>query len=391
VPEVPGGPRIVVSGYYGFGNIGDEALLAGLLTGMREAAPEVSPVVLSADPTATTAVHGVEAVNRSSLSLVWRALHNSQGLLSGGGSLLQDVTSRRSIYYYLSVMALAQLLRRPYCLYGQGIGPIGRPAAQWATRLVLQGSRGVWVRDRASLTLVRELGARPVQLSVVGDPAFLLPPVSSGEADALGPADGQRPVWVIAVRPWGDEAGWLPNLVTALGKAATEAEASLVFLPMHQRTDAILSEKMAQQIRNVYGVPVDVAEACSFHGARQLLACADMVLAMRLHALMLAVASVVPSVAISYDPKVEAFASEVGLPWIALGALKASSGACQLRQMIVAAWRASQEVTCQLKRHAGEQRKAASQGLVAALGALGVIPDRPKERAGQSGTRCDRT
>jgi len=100
---------------------------------------------------------------------------------------------------------------------------------------------------------------------------------------------------------------------------------------------------------------------------------------------------VVPSVAISYDPKVEAFASEVGLPWIALGALKASSGACQLRQMIVAAWRASQEVTCQLKRHAGEQRKAASQGLVAALGALGVIPDRPKERAGQSGTRCDRT
>lgn len=376
--SVPGGSegsRLVLSGYYGFGNIGDEALLAGLLTGIRSVAPEVSPVVLSADPTATVAAHGVEAVDRHSVSSVWRTLRNSQGLLSGGGSLLQDVTSKRSIYYYLSIMALAQVQGLPYCLFGQGIGPIRRPAARWVTRHMLQCSRGVWVRDDASWELVRELGAKPGHLSVVGDPAFLLPAISGDEASR--PAIAR---WVVAVRSWGDEAGWLPHLVVALGTAAAEAGASLLFLPMHRATDLILSERIAQQIHMVYDVPVDVADTYSFHEARRLLACADLVLAMRLHALILAAVSGVPSVGISYDPKVEAFASEAGLPWMALDALVTSSGAIQLRQTIIAAWHARQEMACQLRGHAEQQREATHQGLVVALGALGVIPDQPKER-----------
>lgn len=367
--ESPKNTRLVISGYYGFGNLGDEALLAGLLAGIRTLAPGVSVVVLSADPTATSAVHHVEAVDRSSLPRICRALRGADALVSGGGSLLQDVTSRRSIYYYLSVMALARICGRPYCLYGQGIGPIQRALARRITRLILEGSCGIWVRDRASLRSVSELGAHPRFLSVAGDPAFLLPPMTAGEARAVSGS----PAWVVAIRSWPGESEWWPNLVEALGKAAAEIGASLLLLPMHYGTDAELSRQTVRQLRKRFGVSAELSEVCQVHEARQLLAGAHLVIGMRLHALILGTAAGTPSVAISYDPKVEAFASEVGLPWVPLEALQDASGARRLYRTIIAAWRARSDGCAKLRQHADSEYEAAKEGLEAALRALGVI------------------
>ena len=119
---------IVLSGYYGFANSGDEAVLHALVQALREEAREAGIflriIVLSGNPAQTQRMHGVEAVHRMRPWTVIKALWRADALVSGGGSLLQDVTSARSMRYYLGIIRLALWLRKPVFIYAQGIGPI---------------------------------------------------------------------------------------------------------------------------------------------------------------------------------------------------------------------------------------------------------------------------
>ena len=115
--------NILISGYYGFDNIGDESILRTLVTSLRERIPNCSLTVLSHDPAATREKYGVEAVERMSPLAIARAVRRCDMLISGGGSLLQDVTSSKSLHYYLAIIRFAQLLGKKVLIYSQGIGP----------------------------------------------------------------------------------------------------------------------------------------------------------------------------------------------------------------------------------------------------------------------------
>lgn len=117
--------KLVISGYYGFRNSGDEAVLKSILTALEEESQRsnitIEPIVLSGDPESTTAMYGVRSVHRMKLKEVREALKESDGLISGGGSLLQDATGLKSIPYYLGVIKLAQWLKKPTFIYAQGL------------------------------------------------------------------------------------------------------------------------------------------------------------------------------------------------------------------------------------------------------------------------------
>lgn len=381
-----GHAKLVISGYYGFGNAGDEALLAGLLAGLRQLAPHVEPVVLSGDPKATAALHAVAAVDRRSPVAVWRTLGGAAGLLSGGGSLLQDATSRRSVYYYLGIMMMAGWRGLPYCVYGQGIGPLTSPTGKVLARWVLQRSRGIWVRDAGSHSKVLALGVRvgspgstgPTRpLAVTCDPAFLLPPVSVEEGERPAGAADLNPVWAVAMRPWGDTARWLEPLVEGLARAAIVSKATVVLVPMHASMDAPLAADMARALQESR-VAVEVVRPGSYRHVQRVLAGADLVIAMRLHALILAAASAVAGVAISYDPKVTALAGELPLPWVPVQSLAAGEGASLVAGLLSRAWAARQELAARLRQQAGPRRERALAGLQSALVALGLLPASPQ-------------
>ena len=152
--------RLVVSGYYGYANAGDEAVLAGMLATFREADPDLEVTVLSGDPEHTRRTHGVAAIRRADLPAVARALRASDGLVSGGGSLLQDRTSPRPVAYYAGVMHLARFTGRPYAIHAQGLGPIRLLPNRWLAASALRGAAAVSLRDAASLDLARALGVR---------------------------------------------------------------------------------------------------------------------------------------------------------------------------------------------------------------------------------------
>ena len=109
--------EIAISGYYGFSNAGDEAMLAAMIEVIGDLAPEAIITVISGNPDDTRRRHGVQAVHRLDVPAVMRLLKRSKLLISGGGSLLQDVTSERSLYYYLGVMWLAR--RMASCIGSQ--------------------------------------------------------------------------------------------------------------------------------------------------------------------------------------------------------------------------------------------------------------------------------
>src|SRR5690625_4995271 len=157
--------RVLISGYYGYGNFGDEALLAGLLSLIRELGAE--PLVLSGQPDRTRAEHGVEAVHR--YRGLPAALRRADALISGGGGLLQDRTSARSLSYYLGVLRLARLAGLRTMVYGQSIGPLSGAGRRRLKRVLSRIP--VAVRDTLSIELLGELG---ISAQLVADPALLL-------------------------------------------------------------------------------------------------------------------------------------------------------------------------------------------------------------------------
>lgn len=143
---------IVVSGYYGFANLGDEAILAALCADLEVLGgfSRREILVLSHNPADTESVHGVRAIDRYNLRKVWQILGIARGFVSGGGSLLQDVTGPRSIPYYLGLAELALLRKIPVVMYGQGIGPVQSALFRRWVRRVYGRSSAYSVRDRHS-------------------------------------------------------------------------------------------------------------------------------------------------------------------------------------------------------------------------------------------------
>lgn len=305
---------IVLSGYYGFRNSGDEAVLQSILLALDEqgkaAGVRIEPVVLSADPGWTERTYGVRAVPRMNPAAIWSALKESSGLISGGGSLLQDVTSAKTIPYYLAVMVMAQWLKKPVFVYSQGVGPVKRRWFHPFIRRVLDKAAYLSVRDEESAALLRSMGIGRT-LDVVPDPVMGLDlPPSSGDGDVE--AEGKRPVIGVSVRYWTKDRSELRGLAESLERILQETDAEVRFLPFHLPVDEEASREMADWIRGdrdririVTGMehPQDMLKE---------IAHCDLVIGMRLHSLIYAANRLVPMIGISYDPKVDQFLNRLG-------------------------------------------------------------------------------
>ncbi len=293
-------PAILISGFYGFGNVGDEAVLAGMVQSLRARLGSVPVIVLSADPGATAAAYAVEAVDRTDLPAIIMAMRRSRLFLSGGGSLLQDVTSARSAVYYLGLLRLAQIMGLRTMVYAAGLGPLRRPVLRSLTRRVLDRTDAVTVRDADSAALVGALGTRRGP-SLTADPAVLLSPAEDSRVESLLRSGGaDAPIIGVVVRPWGDSA-FIGPLGEALVHVAGRRGARVVALPFYPALDLAVSRRLADACGGgLIEAPLQPAEALA------LVARMHVLVALRLHALIFAAATGVPPVGLAYDPKVTA-------------------------------------------------------------------------------------
>lgn len=282
---------VTLSGYYGFDNAGDEAILMAIVREARRRG--IEPVVLSADPRTTESRHGVAAVPRARPAAL-AAILRSDGFLSGGGGLLQNKTSNKSLLYYLSLIYLAQLLRKPTWVFGQSLGPLNATGRR-LTAPALRRSRAVVVRDRASFNLAVKMGVPGGLLTLGADAALLLePPRVSRE---------ERLVTLVPRGSLPDEA----NLrLREVGLRLRELGYEVLVLGFQPGYDEGALDLFHGFERELSGDPRRV-----FH----LIAQSGYVLSLRLHGLILAAAAGTPYAGGSYDPKVKAFCEESGAPY----------------------------------------------------------------------------
>jgi polysaccharide pyruvyl transferase CsaB len=291
---------VLLCGYYGEHNLGDDALLEALL-GQLPAA--VTPLVTAFDQRAVAQRHGVASVQRRSLRAVLAAQRRCRALVLGGGSLLQDSTSFRSLLYYGALIVAARLQGQPVLLWAQGLGPLRRRRSRLLARLLLPLASAISWRDSGSARLARQLGCEAPHGA---DAVWALPPV---------PWMGRGGPIVVCWRPTAllDSQGWC-RLLEALAALADADNREVLWLPFHGHQD----EPLLEQLRRQGLLPASLQrrsrqlQASEPREAMAVFRSAGLVVAMRLHALILAALSGAPVAALSYDPKVQACALEFG-------------------------------------------------------------------------------
>ncbi|OSX54513.1 polysaccharide pyruvyl transferase CsaB [Anoxybacillus ayderensis] len=300
--------NIVLSGYYGFHNVGDEAILYAIIQALRAHDPNVQVTVLSNNPAFTEKTYGVHAVNRWRIGDIVQALRHSDGLISGGGSLLQDQTGWRSIPYYTGIMQIAKWLGKPVMVYAQGMGPVNKKQNQWLMKWTLNQVDRLTVRDEPSAQLLKTLGiTKPI--TVVPDPVMGLKPPTTPTV-WWQQQSFTRPVIAVSVRDWARGRDFERKMAIALDRSV-QAGFDVVFIPMHGHHDDETSRRVLGMMKeHAIVAPHDA----SIEEKMAMIASAHLLVGMRLHALIFAAVGQTPFIALSYDPKIDAFANQANQP-----------------------------------------------------------------------------
>lgn len=308
-------PKVIhaaISGYYGYGNLGDDAILHAISHQLYSPEQPVRLTVLSRHPKETARQYGLPAVQRFSPLAVFRTLRRSDVLISGGGSLLQDKTSTRSLMYYLSVIRLAKLLKKPVFLYANGIGPLNQTHSRKQVRKCLEICDKITLRDQASLEELRSLGIVRQDIDITGDPVFTLKPDHAPEITlkSLGVPEGAKAVG-ISVRSLPSAEHFIEEFAGLCDRLSREDGKTIVFLVMQESED----EGVSEQIRERMTQPSYLAKTPGDpEGMLSLIREMEMLVSMRLHTLVFAANVNVPVVGCVYDPKVAAMLEMLGMP-----------------------------------------------------------------------------
>lgn len=304
--------KILISGYYGFGNAGDEAMLTAILESLYEQDPDLDITVISGNPRRTRRTHGIKAISRMNFPKIYNALKKCDLLISGGGSLLQDVTSNRSLYYYLSIMRMAKWLGKKVFLYAQGIGPLHKSGARRAVREVLNNVDAITVRDAGSKELLHEIGVVNSVPIVTADAVLAMHPVDCNIGKILLKKYGVKGIATkvgISVRNWQNCSEYKKEIALAADYFIKEMRCQVIFIPMQFPEDA----QVAMEISKMMTSPAYVLkEAYTTAEIMSIIGCMDVVVGIRLHALIFAALMYVPGVGISYDPKIDSFLRTIG-------------------------------------------------------------------------------
>ena len=306
--------NVLMSGYYGFRNAGDDAILESIRDAVQDATDEVKLTVLSNDPEETRQHYGLEAVSRFHMAQVMGAMKNSDLLLFGGGSLFQDATSTRSLLYYLSVIRMAHQFHKPVMLYANGIGPVKQNDNRRRVKKVVNRVDLVTLRDHGSANELKSMGITRPKVKVTADPVFYLAPASEERAlellDHAGIRAGENFV-AVSVRNWPDTEKFVRELALTCDHIVRTHGLKILFIMMQPNKDRAVTEQVRAAMQEPSFL---VDEPCTPRETMAVLGRARMCLAMRLHVLIFAARMAVPSLGLVYDPKVASYLNELELP-----------------------------------------------------------------------------
>jgi len=304
---------VLLCGAYGMHNAGDEAILEAVVSEMREIDPDMPITVMSRSASETARRCGVEAINTFNIPCLLRTLRRRELYINGGGSLLQDVTSSRSLWYYLFTLDAAKRRGCKVMMYGCGVGPVsGRLNRRLTAAVVNRSVDAVTLREADSMAQLRAFGITVPDVSVASDPALSLDPAGAEQVDGLMRRLGMDPAGqylCLSLRRWAGIRDKLPLFAAAADYAYETCGLTPVLLSVNPRQD----DRSTEALRSLIHAPcITVQEPMDTAAMSGLIGRMRAVCAMRLHVLIFAAARAVPLAAVSYDPKVASFLECLG-------------------------------------------------------------------------------
>lgn len=292
--------RVICCGYYGKGNGGDEALLASLLQMLP---PTVEPIVLSGNPTQTQTQYQVEVCDRMNGVQVLSNLRHADALIWGGGSLMQDVTSAMSPFYYGGLMGVAQQMGLKTIAWAQGIGPLNRSISQWLAKKTFSGCNAVSVRDTGSARLLSKWN---IPFTLAPDPVWAL-----DARPVAGLLDFPAPRVALTLRPHPQlTPERLSLIVRALVSFQKATQTFILLIPFQPVQDLAIAQVLHQALPQNSQVLI-LDDPRQLKGVFQGV---ELVIGMRFHSLIMAATEECRCFALSYDPKVSRLMEELELP-----------------------------------------------------------------------------
>ena len=245
--------RVLISGYYGFGNTGDEAILQAMVTEIKRNNSETSICVLSNNPVDTSKTYDVEGIDRTDIFKILKAISKCDYVISGGGSLFQDVTSFGVPWYYGFIFIVAFLFRKPVKVYAQGIGPVNSKINRLFLKFLMNNSSFISVRDERSHQELIKMGVRK-EIECTVDPAFLINPADKESLKAIlekenGAPLSDKPKLAFAIRRWkGIDIS--NEIALAADRAYDEMGIEIVFVSLYLKEDLQLAEDIVSKMKN---------------------------------------------------------------------------------------------------------------------------------------------
>ena len=304
---------VLICGAYGKGNAGDDSILEAIIQQMRHIDPDIPMYVLSRNPKETRIRYRIEAIHTFSILRFLRRMGKTRLYINGGGSLIQDVTSTRSLQYYLSNIALAKLCGNRVLMYGCGIGPVSlKKNRRLAGTIIDRYADVITLRDPQSETELRDMGVTKPEIRLTADPALLLNPAAEDKVQNFLLSQGLKPdqkYVMFVLRPWEGVEDKLPLFAKEAERLYAEKGLFPVFFALEPNRDLAISKKTAEMVQcpcHVIAAPHDG------HLIVGLMKRMTAVISMRLHALIFAAGQGIPLVGVVYDPKVSGFLDYLG-------------------------------------------------------------------------------
>lgn len=294
--------KIAISGYYGFKNFGDEAILSVLVNHLKSL-QNTDITVFSSDVEYTEKTYGVKAVKRFCLKNVLKTIKDCDVLVSGGGSLLQDVTSLKSLIYYAFIIAMGLFFNKKVVIFAQGIGPLNSNVAQNIVKNLLKYCSYVTVRDENSLKLLEKLG---IKSELVCDPIYSLDIKSEPQNGVVG-------VQLRDFKTMNQEL--LQKLALLIVTKFSDKKIEIFSLQKTQDLD--LCKRFEAIVKSFNpDICTEIVEDDIVNRLSRL----EYLIGMRFHAVLVALKCGVKTCAINYDVKVEKIATDAKIPLISMDA-----------------------------------------------------------------------
>ncbi len=338
--------NLFLIGYYGYQNIGDEAILQVLVEKFRAGLNYPRIYVLTADPEETTRNYNVISVARHNPLRMLHTIRNSDVLILGGGSLLQDVTGQGlTAFYYLLFMFFAKFFKKKVVFLAQGVGPIRRSFTRKLAAFILNRMDFISVRENESKRFLRGIGVKG-KINLIPDPVLLahILPATAQARQYLG----------ISLRP-----GFFPNLALLaeqLDRVISALNLKIIFFSFQKNADDVVIQKVRLVMKQAEHTSVCPADAPMEEIIEKIGSC-QIFVGTRLHSLVFAAKKKIPFLGLNYDPKIGAFCTTLGMPYLNLFEVE------YLTESIQGLWDRKEQLLKILKRKMDAWQKLAKLGM----------------------------